>query len=222
MASSKAASKALPFGRTEATRVAVVLLGGILIATAFLTPWWTRGLSLDYDEDEFSRSFPGFDEPATSYGPFKTPGAGGFSADASRAAAVAVLGVSASVAALFASASLGTRALMHTGRIEENLDVPVRFAIVAFLAGAFAIVWAGLFLPLLGNNPGWLYGQESGFADLGEFGAYIEVVRYANVGFFAGILGLVAYPAWLWADAARVRAVRTAGTTVAATPAAAY
>lgn len=226
----------MTFGKDEAFRVGLVLIGIALIVAAMVSPWWTRGLSFEYGDGSDGepatfeergppeRFIPGLDQAAVSYGPFSTPGAGGFTTDASRATAVAVLGIATLLAGLMASASVSSRLLMRVGRIEVDHDAPVRFAIAAFLLGVFAIVWAGLFLPLLGQNPGWLYGTEINVE--AAFGAsdarWIEDVRYANVGFFLGILAFVAYPAWLWSDAALARSVAQGHRQEQASPAAAY
>ena len=70
------------------------------------------------------------------------------------------------------------------------------------------MLWGAFFLPLLGPNPGWLYGEEGQFPEGfdGDEGV-VESTRFANVGFFLGIVGAVGYPAVLWFDAARTRAL---------------
>lgn len=193
----------------------VVLVGTAVLIASFMAPWWTRGVSIDYN-DENPRFVPGFDQPALSYGPFSTPGAGGFSADGSREAAVAVLGIGFVLTAGLIAGSLWLRGLHRAGKLDVNPDVAVRLCIAAFLTGTFTVIWAAFFLPLLGNNPGWLYGQELSPIAL-EGVSFAEDARYANAGFFLGIVGLVFYPAFLWADAAATRTAEILGTTTKAT-----
>jgi hypothetical protein len=154
--------------------------------------------------------------------PFQTPGAGTVTTDASRAAAVAVLGIGFLISALFASASVTSRLLMKTGRLEHNPGIAATFAMVSFVAGVFTIVWAAFFLPLLGNNPGWLYGSELPTAVANSMPPGWAETRYANAGFFLGILGTIAYPAYLWADANRARNELTTGAPVSKSAGVAY
>ncbi len=216
MASTKTKSTGLELTSRDITRVVVVLVGTAIVIAAFLAPWWTRGISIEYNDEENPRQIPGFDQPSLSYGPFSTPGAGGFSADGSREAAVSVLGIGFVLTTGLVTGSLWLRGLARTGRIDVNPDVAVRMTIAAFITGLFTVIWAAFFLPLLGTNPGWLYGQElgSGVLDGVDF---VEDVRYANAGFFLGIVGLVMYPAFLWADASASRTAKVLGTAHPAT-----
>lgn len=209
-------------GRRDVNRIMLVLVGGALLGAALITPWWTRGLTYDWDEQDNPRPVGGMYEGAyVQYRPFATPGSlAGFSTDGSRETATAVLGVALVICALFAWATSILRIAMRFEWVETNHDLPVRFAIIATILGIFAVVWGAFFLPLLGVNPGWLYGDEAqGGADNsqvqnGDGQTIIESTRYANVGFFLGIIGGVAYPAALWFDAARTRALNTIGTTM--------
>lgn len=189
-----------------ATRLLLGIIGTSLLLGSMLTPWWTRGLTTTYnDANPRPQGFPveGF---YASYGPFSTPGSfSGFSTDAGRATAVAVLGIALSICIACVLVYHGLRIGRALGRVETSPDVPTRFAIAATLLGSFAVLWAALFLPLLGPNPGWLYGTEG--QSSGPIGPsqFVEGVRYANVGMFLGLLGAVAYPVYLWIEAATER-----------------
>lgn len=191
----------------DVTRLVVVLVGLSLVIAAFTLPWWTRGMTLSED------GAAGMEGQYFNYGPFQTPSQGGFSTDGSREAAVGVLGVAVALATLLVLGAFVLRAAMRWDRVERNHDRPVRLAIGAFWIGLFAILWAGLVLPAAGTNPGFLYGEEGGsdpdmaqaMADAG-----VTMTRYANVGFFAGILAFAGLPAYAWLDAARTRALQAA------------
>lgn len=226
MARSKAATKpapvaapaALPMGHRQSTRLIVLLLGLTLLLGALVAPWWTRGMDVDEEKlDEatdgdggsfgFAYLVPGAEGLYLNYAPFRTPGQGTVTYDAGREAATSVLGLGLVACLVFAGSALLVRWLMVTGRLEENLDAPVRLAIVAFIAGVFAVLWGAFFLPLAGDNPGMLYGDErpSNLGDNSD--GILETTRYANVGFFLGIVGAVGFPAYVWLDASRTRAV---------------
>ncbi len=193
----------------DVARLVVVLLGVALVIAAFSSPWWTRGLTLDKEGLEDSEWFfpPGSEGNYYDYGPFQIPASAAGSSDSGRAAAVAILGVAAVVATLFIAAHLVLRYLSFRDKVAVDSSVPVRLAIAAVLVGAFTILWAGLFLPLAGPNAGFLYGDEP--APSGSFfnndEAPFQVTRYANAGFFFGIVAFVAFPAYLWVDASASR-----------------
>jgi hypothetical protein len=110
---------------------------------------------------------------------------------------------------------------MAAERMETDLNTPIYLAMGAFIAGIFTVLWAAFFLPLAGPGGGWLYGDEPDMEETegpgdGGFVQY-EVSRYANVGFFLGIVGGIGFPAYLWADATRTRAL-AGGAPVTATP----
>lgn len=207
------------FSRRDINRLTLVLVGATLLFAATVTPWWTRGLTMQWDDEENPRptgyAYEGF---YVQYRPFATPGSlAGFSTDGQRETATAVLGVALVLTGLFATATTVVRTGMRLGKIETDHDAPVRFAIIATILGAFAVLWGAFFLPLLGPDPGWLYGDEGTNTVTTEDGVeFIESARFANVGFFLGILGAVGYPAALWFDAARARALATQGTTTSA------
>ncbi|HLF16913.1 MAG TPA: hypothetical protein VI796_05745 [Candidatus Thermoplasmatota archaeon] len=200
------------------TRLFIVLACGVILGASLITPWWTRGFNINWDEDQNPRPAEAPVEGLyVNYRPYATPGsAGGFSTDAGRETATAILGISLTLCALFVVAASVLRVAMRMGWVETNHDTPVRFAIGAFVVGLFAVLWGAFFLPLLGPNPGMLYGGESDqtVQDFGEEDfAFVESTRYANVGFFLGIVGAVGFPAFLWADAVRER--NEAGTSTA-------
>lgn len=201
----------------DVTRVVVVLLGITMIVASFFTPWWTRGFSIDWNDSSNPRptEMAAFEGMYWSYGPFQTPGAGSVSIDGYREFAAAALGIVLVLSSLFVSAHLALRWGMHTGRIEADDNLPVRFAIAAFWLGLAGFLVAAFLLPVAGPNPGWLYGEEAGASVNfdGDGQTFVEDVRFANAGFFIGLLAFVAYPAWLWADAARTRAMNAVGTT---------
>ncbi len=198
----------LPFGERESTRLIFILLGAVILGGAIISPWWTRGTNVDEEKaQEFDDDLavPGTEGLYFNYAPFRTPGGGTISFDAGRAAAVAILGIALVGCGLFAFTATAARYLMATGRVEMNHNAPVRLAIVATICGIFAVLWGAFFLPLMGDNPGMLYGDERPETLGADSDGIVETTRYANVGFFLGIVGAVVYPAYLWADAARVR-----------------
>lgn len=202
--------RAPTFGRRDVNRLTFVIVGATLLFAATITPWWTRGVTLDYDEDNPRPYGEVYEGVYVQYRPFATPASlAGFSTDGERETATAILGVALVLCALFASATTALRLAMRFGKLEADHDLPVRFAMIAFILGLFAVLWGAFFLPLLGPNPGWLYGTEGelpdGFDEEDLNGA--TATRFANVGFFLGIAGAVAYPAVLWFDAARTRAL---------------
>lgn len=144
-----------------------------------------------------------------NYRPFATPSVGTFSVDASRDTAVAILGIGAVLATLLMGASTAIRWLADTGRITCNPNLAVRLAIGGFGVGLFTVLWGAFFLPLLGNGPGMLYGDniKGGLPD--QFAPFFTDSRYANAGFFLGIIGFVFLPAYLWADAHAARNAQT-------------
>lgn len=198
--------------RRDVSRILVVLVGTAILAGAVLSPWWTRGTTL-------VSSSPGSNNPSgvtdnsrpagvegfyMNYAPFSTPGGiSGFSTDSSRAAAVAVLGVSLLLCAAFLAGHHVLRLGIARGSFDVSLDAPVRFAILAFVAGLFAVLWGLFFLPMLGNNPGLMWGNEYTLGNVGATG--LHATRYANVGFYLGIVGAVLYPAYIWIDANTAR-----------------
>lgn len=210
MARKRATDDEPTFTRRDANRLTFILVGATLLLAATITPWWTRGFTYDFSDDQ-PRPFGEVYEGAyVQYRPFATPGSlAGFSTDGQRETATAVLGIALVLCGLFAWATTGLRLAMRFGRLETDHDLPVRFAMTAFLLGLFAVLWGAFFLPLLGPNPGMLYGNEGeipeGF-DADDFN-FVESTRFANVGFFLGIAGAVGYPAVLWFDAARTRAL---------------
>lgn len=226
MARNASAPQQPAFGRRDVNRLVLVLVGATLLFAAMITPWWTRGITVDWDEQDNPRPVgPAYEGLYVQYRPFATPGSiGGFSTDGARETATAVLGISLVLCSLFATATTALRLAMRFGKLETDHDLPVRFGITATLLGVFAVLWGAFFLPLLGPNPGWLYGDEADFdpSQLPDGTSFVESVRYANVGFFLGILGAVAYPAALWFDAARVRAVERMGSGAPAPAAATY
>lgn len=214
----------LPFGSTQSTRLILVLLGATVLLGAFLAPWWTRGMDVDehklyapVDGEDDGTSFsilgfwPGTEGIYYNYGAFHTPSNGGVSSDSGREAAVAVLGIGLALCAAFAAVSLAVRWMMARGVLELSYDAPVRLAICAFVAGIFAVLWGAFFLPLAGDNPGMLYGEEPSHDVFAQTEGILETARYANVGFFLGIVGAVVFPGYLWFDAARVRALNSFG-----------
>ena len=207
------APEPLPFGSRQTTRIILVILGTTLLLAAFVTPWWTRGMNVDQNKAEKQGdggtfgSVPGVEGIYLNYGPFHTPGGLGFTTDASRETATAVLGIGLLACTLCILTANVLRWLMATGRIQNNYDAPVRLAIVAFVCGVFAVLWGAFFLPLAGANPGMLYGKEYGSNLSQQSNGIVEATRYANAGFFLAIIGAVLYPGYLWADAHRTRAV---------------
>jgi hypothetical protein len=189
-----------------------MILGCAILVSAFLAPWWTRGFTYNFDEQDNPRSEveSGYEGVYYNYYPFRTPGFSGqgFSTDASRETATAMLGIGLLVCAAFVAAGLIVRWAMTTQRIEQDDTAPVYLAIGAFIAGLFTVLWGAFFLPLAGAGGGWLYGDEPGSPSGEGFGGNdgIESSRYANAGFFLGVVGAVGFPAYLWLDAARVRA----------------
>lgn len=206
----------LPMGSRQATRLMLVLVGAAVLSASLVTPWWTRGVTEDFNDDNPRPEGAAVEGFYVQYRPYMTPASpAGFSTDAGRETATAVLGIALTVCSLFVAAIGVLRLGMHFGWIETNHDVPVRLAIVAFIVGIFAVIWGAFFLPLLGPNPGMLYGNEGTDSGndffTGSEQDFTESTRYANVGFFLGIVGAVGFPAYLWADAARTRAL--SGTT---------
>ncbi len=204
-------------GSRQSTRLMLVILGAAVLSASLVTPWWTRGFTEDFNDNNPRPEGMGAEGFSFNYRPFGTPGGiAGFSTDAGRETATAVLGISLTVCMLFAAAVGVLRLGMHLGWIETNHDAPVRFAIMAFIVGVFAVIWGAFFLPLLGPNPGMLYGEEGEDQGVDFFTGdqdFTEASRYANVGFFLGIVGAVGFPAYLWFDAARTRALSGTGTT---------
>lgn len=198
------------FTRRDVNRLTLILVGATLLFAATITPWWTRGVTYNFN-DEIERPFGAVYEGGyVQYRPFATPGSiGGFSTDGQRETATAILGIALVLCALFATATTALRLAMRFNKLETDHDLPVRFAMTATLVGLFAVLWGAFFLPLLGPNPGLLYGNEGELppgADDEEL-QIIESTRFANIGFFLGIVGAVAYPAVLWFDASRTRAL---------------
>ena len=199
----------LVIGRKEVLRTAVVIVAIAIVAGAFLTPWWTRGLSLPTVKGAGSSSQSGQDLQKSlvegqyvNYGPYSTPQVQGLATDPGRETATAVLGIAASLAIAFAFASLWVRWSTFTGRIATTPSLAVRLAIVASVVGVFTVLWGAFFVPLLGPNPGWLYAGKTVSQSVGNsISVAYETTRYANVGFFLGILGFVGFPAYLWVDA---------------------
>lgn len=214
MVGTKPSSSSEPaFTRRDINRLTFVLVGATLLFAATITPWWTRGYTLDFDEDDNPRP-PGapYEGGYVQYRPFATPASlAGFSTDGERETATAILGIALVLCGLFASATTALRMLMRFGKVEADHDLPVRFAMTAFILGLFAVLWGAFFLPLLGPSPGWAFGDDTDFneeerEDLGTEG-FLESKRFLNIGFYVGILGAVGYPAVLWFDAARTRAL---------------
>jgi hypothetical protein len=217
----------IPFGFTQSSRLIFVLLGATILLGALVAPWWTRGMDIDeeqlYETDEDGETDadlysllllgigPGSEGRYYNYGAFSTPTSNGMSTDSAREPAVAILGIGLVLCAVFAVAGLVVRWMMARGTLEVSYDAPVRLAIGAFLAGTFAVLWGAFFLPLAGDNPGMLYGEEPSEDAYQVTEGVWETVRYANVGFFLGIAGAVLFPAYLWFDAARVRALNAFG-----------
>ncbi|MEK6975951.1 MAG: hypothetical protein AABY18_06380 [Candidatus Thermoplasmatota archaeon] len=199
------------FGRRDVNRLTLVLVGATLLFAATITPWWTRGITMDYDSEDNPRPFgEAYEGIYVQYRPFATPASlAGFSTDGQRETATAILGVSLVLCGLFASATTALRLGMRFGKVETDHDLPVRFAMTAFILGLFAVLWGAFFLPLLGPNPGWLYGDEGELPEDFDEGDLqgTKATRFANVGFFLGIAGAVGYPAALWFDASRTRAL---------------
>lgn len=209
---SSSAEPARPaFGRRDVNRLTFVLVGATLLFAATITPWWTRGYTLDFDDQDNPRP-PGapYEGGYVQYRPFATPASlAGFSTDGERETATAILGIALVLCALFAWATTALRLAMRFGKVETDHDLPVRFAVTAFLLGLFAVLWGALFLPLLGPNPGLAYGAEGegdAAAEL-EADGFVESKRFLNVGFFLGVVGALGYPGLLWFDAARTRAL---------------
>lgn len=203
--------RTLLFHPSQTTRLLVGIFGTVLLAAAMVSPWWTRGLTVQFNAQ--NPRPPGMIAEGfyASYGPYSIPGTfSGFSTDAGRATAVAILGAAMTMCIVCVLAVNLLRILRAQDRINTSDDVPVRLAITAALFGTFAVLWAAFFLPLLGPNPGWLYGTE-GAVNAQNFGTaaqFFETTRYANVGFFLGIAGAVIYPALLWIEAHTERTAR--------------
>src|SRR5688572_15644933 len=144
---STSAPQPLPFGSRERSRLVLTLLGVAVLASAFLAPWWTRGFTVQWDEDDNPRSAvtAGVEGVYHNYGPFRTPtgsqiqGLGGDSVDSGRETAVAVLGIGLLVTTLFVAANIAVRWMMVTGRLETDHHAPVYLAIGAFIAGIFTV-----------------------------------------------------------------------------------
>jgi len=190
-------------------RIVAVVLGTSLVIGAFTAPWWTRGMDFDPVEEETNFP-PGMQGQYYHYGPFVTPGDGQISFDASREGVVALLGVLGVATVGFLVASVLVRWAARAGRVGTDSNAPVRLSILAFLTGTAAVLIGGLFVPLLGQDPGFLWGDEDVTGTIAEQqGAteFFETTRYGNAGFFLGILAFVALPAFAWADAATVRAL---------------
>lgn len=224
VAKSSPSGKKVELTARDTTRLFIVLVGAVVLSASLITPWWTRGVTVDWDEDDNPRPAGAPTEGFyVQYKPYMTPASpAGFSTDAGRETATAVLGIALTLCAAFVAAAGGLRLGKRLGWIEVGDDAPVRFAIGAFIVGTFAVLWGAFFLPLLGPNPGWLYGEEAQMSEeeaFGEEGAsFIEDVRYANVGFFLGIVGGVAFPAFLWYDAAQARALNWTGQSTRSAP----
>lgn len=196
-----------PLGPGDVARIMTVLVGSAFLFASLVSPWWTRGVTFKPGTAARDLHLPGVEGLYANYGPFRTPGSlAGFTTDSSRAAAVSILGV----ALLLCGAFLAGHHLVRWGRASGRFDVSasaaVRFAMAAFGLGLFAVLWGLFFLPLLGTHPGLLWGGEY---HPDGIDAVFEVNRYANVGFYLGIVGAVAYPGFFWVDAARARASAT-------------
>ncbi|HET6397963.1 MAG TPA: hypothetical protein VFH47_00235, partial [Candidatus Thermoplasmatota archaeon] len=171
--------------RTRA-RIWIMILGSTLVLASFATPWWTRGVNIETPDDEANAIVEGM---YVHYGPFNTPGSrAGFSTDASRETVTGLLGVLMVASALFVSASFMVRALRASGRIECSADLPVALAITGFALGVAAVLTGILFVPLMGSNPGFMWGTEGSAAARDGLGAAGEFTRYGNAGVFFGIL----------------------------------
>jgi hypothetical protein len=192
--------------RRDVSRIIFIVIGLTILAGALVSPWWTRGVNLNSVGDNADANRPpGLEGSYLNYAPFRTPGeVVGFTTDASRATAVAVLGIGLVATAAFAILQVGSRVAMRAGWVEDNHDVLVRFGIIAFITGTFSVLWGALFLPLMGSNPGMMWGTEYGGQLFGN-GGVLTVTRYANAGFFLGIVGAMGLPAYLWVDAAHER-----------------
>lgn len=195
----------------QSTRLLVGLLGTILLTAAMVAPWWTRGLTETFSDQNPRQPGQIGEGLYASYGPYQVPGSfSGFSTDAGRATATTILGIAMTTCIVLVVLVNAIRVLRAQNRIETTDDVPVRLAIFATLAGTFAVLWGAFFLPLLGPNPGWLYGTEGAVTSqtFGSSAQFFETARYANVGFFLAIVGAVLYPAMLWIEAHTERTAR--------------
>lgn len=219
----QASTNAPTLSRDGSRRLVILLIGVALVIGAFVAPWWTRGLTLNHDcaygspQDQATAcpqsnsrnsglnsglTIPGSEGLYLNYGPFHTPSLLGAGTDASRDTATSVLGIGAVLATLFLGASLALRALAGMGRISAHPSVAVRFAIAAVGAGIFTVLWATFFLPLFGNGSGMLWGHNFNY-DFGSNVVYDS--RYANVGYFLGIIAFVGVPVYAWVDASQAR-----------------
>ncbi len=218
------ASNPTTLTKQDLSRIILVVLGLAFLAGALVSPWWTRGVTLhsvcggrsSSACDSDAQRPPAIEGEYLNYAPFRTPGeVVGFTSDASRASAVSVLGIALVVAAAFAVLHVAARIAMRQGWVTLDHDVVVRLAIAAFMAGAFAVLWGALFLPLLGTGPGMMWGTEYGSANFS--GGQTTVTRYANAGFFLAIIGAVGFPAYLWVDASVERSQSRLRTQLGAT-----
>jgi hypothetical protein len=200
------AERPLKLDSTSTTRIWMVILGGAFVLASFATPWWTRGMNVESDNDgNQGGGLPGTEGLYFHYGPFSTPGGGGVSTDASRETVTGVLGILMVSSTAFVSASFVIRHLHRRGTIEASPSLPVGLAIAGFGLGFAAVLTGLLFVPLMGSNPGFAYGDEDSQGVDGASGGLIESTRYANAGFFFGIIAFIAYPTYAWVDAAASR-----------------
>jgi hypothetical protein len=200
------------FTRQDVRFLTIAAVGALLIVTAFTTSWWTRGYTVEHGDDASAGDdFPAFlDTLTVSYGPFSTPSFGPFQFDSVREVAVTVTGIAVALAAIFATASMAVRWGVSRGRVDADDGVAVKLAIASVWLGLFGVLFV-LLWPFIGVNGDGYYSSEEVFGGDGS-AMLVENKEFLNVGFYVGILGFVAYPAYLWyaAHAAREQATTTA------------
>ena len=127
--------------------------------------------------------------------------------------AVTVTGIAVALCAVFAAASNIVRWGIARGRIDADDGMPVKLAIVALWFGLFGVLFV-LLWPYIGINGEGYYASQTVFEDGSGDGQVLLVQdrEFLNVGFYVGILGFVAYPAYLWADAHAAREAKNATT----------
>lgn len=200
----------------DVTHLVVVAVATVLLVTAMFAPWWTRGYTIDHGSDatpeqKAMEGPSGFIDTITvSYYPFVTPSFGPFQFDSIREIAVTVTGIALVLCAVFVMAHNLTRWGIRTGRINASPGLPIKFAIASFWLGLIG-VGSVLLWPFLGQNIEGIYSFDQLFPPDGFEGGedgpvtVIKEAEYLNVGFYVGILGFIAYPAYLWINAASVR-----------------
>ncbi len=199
----------LRLDNSDIRHLAIVVVASVILLSSLITPWWTRGYTIDYADDQpDTDTAPVFVDTFTvSYYPFQTPAFGPFQFDSVREAAVTITGIAIALSALLALGHNLVRWGIRTGRVDTDLGVPVKLAIASFLVGAFGVLFA-LLWPFMGINSDGIFSADAVFGGDAPDGVLVEDQSFLNAGFFLGILGFMMYPAYLWVDAHLNRAAR--------------